>query len=84
MILPNRKAKIKWNCRRGMLELDLMLKSFSENNLDNLSESQVCAFEKLLEMQDPDIYHWLTTENILKEEELADIVSTIRSYYKAQ
>jgi antitoxin CptB len=73
MILPNRKAKIKWNCRRGMLELDLMLKSFSENNL-----------EKLLEMQDPDIYHWLTTENILKEEELADIVSTIRSYYKAQ
>lgn len=80
MISPQRKARIKWNCRRGMLELDLMLKQFSEDRLDSLSESEIGALETLLELQDPDIYHWLMTDDKLEEKELAAIVSTIRTY----
>ena len=37
--------RIRWRCRRGMLELDLVLTSFLESQLDNLDDAQLDAFE---------------------------------------
>ncbi len=59
MIDPQRKAKIKWHSRRGMLELDLILGRFIENRLIRLSENQINAFEELLNCIDPELFSWL-------------------------
>lgn len=72
------KAKIKWHCRRGMLELDLMLDRFVTAHLDTLTEPQVQVFEQLLEYPDPDIYSWLLGNDAPIEQELIDLVSIIR------
>ncbi len=52
-------AKIKWTCRRGMLELDYILNEFLERKLLTLSEEALDALLVYLENPDPDLYSWL-------------------------
>ena len=81
MISTASKAKIIWQCRRGMLELDLMLNRFVSEHLDELNEQQVARFEQLLTYPDPDIYLWLMGSEVPYEQELIDIVAFIRRHY---
>ena len=74
MIDPSRRAKLKWQCRRGMLELDLILNHFVETKLDELSETDLLVFEKLLETSDPQLYAWLMGSDEPVDKELKDIV----------
>ncbi|KTD49504.1 Antitoxin CptB [Legionella rubrilucens] len=54
-----RKAKLTWQCRRGMLELDLLLNQFLDRQLEKLNEEQIAQFEILLQQPDPVLYSWL-------------------------
>jgi len=47
--------RIRWHCRRGMLELDLMLNAFLERHLERLDGGQIDAFRELLEYGDNDL-----------------------------
>lgn len=78
MISPEQKAKLIWQCRRGMLELDLILNRFLKDNLEQLDPKQLHAFEQLLTHADPEINLWLMGYEIPKEQELVDIVTFIR------
>ncbi|ETO93260.1 succinate dehydrogenase assembly factor 2 [Legionella oakridgensis] len=80
MISSEKRAKIIWHCRRGMLELDLILNRFMEKQFEFLSSNQVEAFEKLLSCQDPDIYAWLMGYEQPKDRELIDIVAIIKHH----
>lgn len=82
MLTVERKAKIKWNCRRGMLELDLILQGFV-TQLDGMSEEQIQAFENILNYPDPDLYAWLMGYESPAHKELVDIVSFIRFHDSA-
>lgn len=79
MINSLRKAKLIWHCRRGMLELDLILMRFAENNLDNMTEHQIEAFEELLTCTDPELYSWLMGFSSPMDSELTEIVEFIKS-----
>lgn len=54
-----RRAKAQFLCRRGMLEIDILLKKFMELEYDNLSLAQQEIFLQILECQDPDIFSWI-------------------------
>lgn len=82
MIEPARKAKIKWQCRRGMLELDLILQPFINHHLDNLTLSQLDAFELLLAEPDPVLYSWLMGASYPSDKELEAIVELVKSNHK--
>ena len=82
MIPASSKAKIKWQCRRGMLELDLILNRFVSEQLEKLTLKQVSAFEMLLNYPDPDIYNWLMGNEVPSEQELVDIVTFIQLQYR--
>ena len=81
VISPALKSKLTWQCRRGMLELDLILNRFAADHLSNLNAQQLSAFESLLTYSDPDINHWLMGQGIPSEQELVDIVAFIRLQY---
>jgi antitoxin CptB len=78
MLTPERKAKINWHCRRGMLELDLILEKFSKKHLETLSEQDLVSFESLLTSPDPDLYAWFMGYESPMNRELMDIVDLIR------
>ena len=49
------RDRIRWHCRRGLLELDLVLTRFTQRHLDNLGARDLDAFTKLLEVPDNDL-----------------------------
>lgn len=53
---PNR---LLWQCRRGMLELDALLQTFLRDAYCDVDELERCAFERLLQHSDVDLYDWL-------------------------
>ena len=52
-------ARLRWRCRRGTREMDLLLESFLEECYGNLSGDQQAAFERLLDETDADIMDWV-------------------------
>jgi antitoxin CptB len=47
--------RIRWHCRRGMLELDLVLNAFNEQHLANLAAGELDALRRILERPDPEL-----------------------------
>lgn len=78
MIDPLKKAKLLWHCRRGMLELDLILLSFAQQQIEQMTASQIHAFTELLSCTDPELFSWLMGHEKPDDKELAEIVEFIR------
>ena len=51
--------RIKWQCRRGMKELDLMVQTFFDNEFLKLSDDDQKIFVKLLDESDLNLFRWL-------------------------
>src|SRR5438309_4713886 len=49
------RDRIRWHCRRGMLELDLTLNKFVERHLARLEPAKLAAFNALLARTDPEL-----------------------------
>jgi antitoxin CptB len=47
--------RIRWRCRRGLLELDLVLEAFLERGYGRLDAGQRRLFNELLERPDNDL-----------------------------
>ena len=47
--------RIRWRCRRGLLELDLVLKRFLEHRFDALDAGDRRLFDELLDTPDNDL-----------------------------
>ena len=52
------RAKIRWDCRRGMLELDFIFEQFIKYGLDKLTTDELQDFQIFLDNQDPDLFAW--------------------------
>ncbi|GEA11871.1 hypothetical protein KUL49_22460 [Alteromonas sp. KUL49] len=82
MFEPKRLARLKWACRRGMLELDVLLLPFVEAAFDSLTFEQQEIFERLLTCDDPDLFAWFMGHQKCDDPELADMVSRILNRVK--
>ena len=45
---------------RGMRELDMLIGQFAESRVATLTEAEAAEFERLLDVQDPDMLAWIT------------------------
>ena len=52
-------ARLRWRCRRGMKELDLLLARWLELRWPEADAARRRDFEWLLEQPDPDLADWL-------------------------
>ena len=53
-----RVRKLKWLCRRGMKELDILLERFIDNHLESLADGSWPDFEDLLQTEDDVLWDW--------------------------
>tara|TARA_Y100001970_G_scaffold113351_1_gene141345 strand:+ start:426 stop:683 length:258 start_codon:yes stop_codon:yes gene_type:complete len=51
--------RIHWKCRRGMREIDLLLREFSKNSLDELNSDDLLLFEEILNYDDQSLYDFI-------------------------
>ena len=75
---PGVPGRLKWQCRRGMLELDVLLGRFVENRWSTLDESLKQEFEDLLNFSDQQLQQWLC-EGREADEKVRKIARTIRA-----
>ena len=77
MFDAKRTARLKWACRRGMLELDVLFLPFVEQGFDQLSSEQQETFERLLTCDDPDLFAWLMGHQVCTDPELAKMIDIV-------
>ncbi len=53
---PRRLARIRWRCRRGLLENDLILTRFLEARGGAFSEADLVALDRLLDLSDNELW----------------------------
>jgi antitoxin CptB len=73
------RARLQWRCRRGMLELDLLLLPFVEKAYDTLSAEEKQQFHALLDFQDQELLECLMLQKTPEDERLNDIIRKVRS-----
>ena len=78
----NKIAKIKWACRRGMLELDFILDEFLNDGFKNLTQIEQDDFQNFLTNEDPDLFAWLMGFRQPDAEEDIIMVNKIRGSCK--
>ena len=71
--------RIRWRCRRGLLELDLVLAAFLRDGLAQLSAPELQAFTRLLEAADNDLWDWVSGAGEPTDAELGALVQRLRS-----
>ena len=71
------KARLKWACRRGMLELDILFIPFVDEAYDDLLAKDQRIFERLLTEQDPDLFAWFMGHKTCEDSELNTMVQFI-------
>nr|VFK21132.1 MAG: antitoxin CptB [Candidatus Kentron sp. LFY] len=75
----SKHANLKWRCRRGMRELDLLLERFLEFQYDSLTDAERELFAQFLEEPNEKIIDWLL-EDIQPDGRYLDLIERIRSY----
>ena len=69
-----------WRCRRGIRELDSLLKPFTEDCYDELSPLDKSRLQTLLGYQDTQILDWILGREIPDREGLQSLVDSIIRY----
>ena len=77
-------ARLKWACRRGMLELDVLLGNFLEQVYPTLSPTKKQEFAELLECADPELFSWLIRNEKPIETRFIPIIEAIQSHARKQ
>jgi antitoxin CptB len=49
-------SQVRWKCRRGMKELDVMLARYMDARWAEAGEGERAAFASLLDLQDPELW----------------------------
>ncbi len=68
----------RWQCRRGMLELDLLLNNFVDKKADTLSAEQGKTFELLLSYPDQTLFDLLMANASSSDAAISLMVKQIR------
>ena len=59
--LDARRRRVLFRARRrGLRELDLVMGQFADRNLEAMDEADLCEFERLLDVADPELLAWIT------------------------
>jgi antitoxin CptB len=71
-------SRVRWQCRRGMLELDALLGDFVDQHYVNLSEKQRESFHVILDYPDPMLFDYFFGQSVPIDKDVADVIQWIR------
>ena len=77
----DRKARInrlKWHCRRALLELDIVFDRFWARHEGDLDAEGELALERLLELEDHDLWALVSGREATDDSQLMEIIERLR------
>ena len=69
--------RLKWKCRRGLLELDLVLERFVRRDVDAMDEGELARLGELLELPDNDLWDIVSGRSDTYAARLGDVVARL-------
>jgi len=84
--MDERRRKLKFRAwRRGFREMDLLMGTFADAHLADLSEDDVTEFERLLATPDWDVFAWLVGQKPIPANFRSDLLDRLMTFrYEAQ
>jgi antitoxin CptB len=73
-------GRLRWGCRRGMKELDVLLERYARLALAGGSAAEAAGFEALLGLPDPQLAAYFLAGESPADPELSRLVERIRTY----
>ncbi|ORZ02756.1 DUF339-domain-containing protein [Syncephalastrum racemosum] len=82
--LEKKRARLVYQSRkRGILETDLLLSTFSKENLQSFDLAQLEEYDKLLDEPDWDIFYWATDKKTVPDRwQNSPVLAMIRQHAK--
>ena len=77
--IKQKEVDYHWQCRRGMLELDLLLNNFVDKKITTLTPQQKTSFELLLSYPDQTLLDLLLGNSISSDPVLSVLVKEIQT-----
>ena len=71
--------RLRWRCRRGMLENDLVLTRFLDSRGDRITDAELAALESMLEMSDNDLWEMLSGRQEPADAALVPLLERLRA-----
>jgi antitoxin CptB len=71
--------RLRWRCRRGMLENDLILARWLGACGAGMSDADVAALDRLLDLSDNELWDLLSGRSDVVDEELRPLLDSLRS-----
>ena len=72
-------ARLRWRCRRGMLENDLILTRFLDARGEAITEDEVAALDRLLDLTDNELWDLLAGRAEPADASLRPLVVSLRA-----
>ena len=70
--------RLKWHCRRSMLELDLIFDHFWEDHGETLDLQGEEALTRLLELEDHELWALVSGREVSDDPQLTGIIARLR------
>ena len=71
-------ARVRWRCRRGMLELDIILQRFVDKHYIQLNECELQQFEVLLDLPDNDLWDMIAAKKEVSDIKLQPVLQLLQ------
>lgn len=79
--LDARRKRLLFRCwHRGTREMDLILGRFADAEIGNLSDAGLDELERLLEVNDPDLYAAITGDKVLPADVTGVLLARIKAF----
>ena len=72
-------SRLRWQCRRGMRELDELLIRYLDARYADADKDEKAAFQAILELPDPEINGYLLQRQTPSSEPIAGVIRNILS-----
>ena len=76
---PERWNRIKWRCRRGMLENDLVLSRFLEARGPTLREDEIAMLDRLLDLPDNELWDLIAGRQEPSDPSVGPLLAQLRT-----
>lgn len=73
------KRRIRFQTRRGLLELDLVLKRFLAKEFEQLSDEELAIFVEILDLPDPVFLAMVNQKEVSERPEFEALLAKIRA-----
>ena len=73
------RGRVRWQCRRALLELDLVFTRFLERHFDRLTDDQLADLDDLLIVEDHDLWAMVNGSQPVTNDRWKEMVDLLRA-----